>query len=771
MRNLFVTIILLLVSAGPINSQSILDWTAYTSFRTVNDILQDENDNAYLATEGGIAIYQDTVLIKTLTVIDGLSRLNSRSIEYDPVSKSLFVGYVDGMIDMIDIETFEIRKIDDIARNSVFSSRSVNKVLANEELLFVATDFGIVEYDINSLLVRNSYLKLGSFDRGLGINDIKIIENKLYVATNEGIAYSELDGNFQESDWENFDQSSGLGTGAITTIGFFNDVLVASSIDENYKFENGNWVVNPIFNDNVIIDYQPKGSKTVALSEKNLFIEENSTINIIFLSGVNGTSLSSSNSDEVLFGTLNDGIGTTNSIENSFELITPEGPYQNYFQGISFDDGTLISSSSQKSAQNFSIDKGKGFYIFDGSNWNNVNAYNNQELNQTGYRLSFTSLATDDYFYFGSWGQGISRFEKDTEEVTVFNETNTTIRGWSGAALDYPVMIGLEQDSKGNVWTVSRFAEIPLYRQTPGDNDWQPFDKINSINSSDLYEGLFIDSFDLKWIPLQNELTSGTGLLIIDSKDPENENDDVGIKLTTDSNGGNLPDNKVKAIIEDKNGEVWIGTERGIAKFIFPELIINGSIQEKTAQWLVNEDTTALSRFLLRDINVSSMAVNSANEKWIGSTNEGVWLLNEEGSKIIEHFNTENSPLFSDNIISIAVNDVTGEVFIATDLGLISYQDVPKKSVSKMKELKVFPNPFNYEENDQIFIEGLSDATEIKILGVDGTVVHTFETQSGRVSWDGKSRNGAELGSGVYFIVAVDKTGISKGVGKVIIVQ
>ena len=114
---------------------------------------------------------------------------------------------------------------------------------------------------------------------------------------------------------------------------------------------------------------------------------------------------------------------------------------------------------------------------------------------------------------------------------------------------------------------------------------------------------------------------------------------------------------------------------------------------------------------------------------------------------------------------------MTGEVYIATDVGLISYQDVPKKAVSEMKDLKVFPNPFNYKKNEQIFIEGLSDESSIKILGVDGTVVNTFDTKGGRFSWDGHDTNGQELGSGVYFIVAVDEEGSSKGVGKVIIVR
>jgi len=259
--------------------------------------------------------------------------------------------------------------------------------------------------------------------------------------------------------------------------------------------------------------------------------------------------------------------------------------------------------------------------------------------------------------------------------------------------------------------------------------------------------------------------------LVLNTGDKENGTDDVGIKLQSEPLNGNLPDNKVNSIIEDQNGEVWIGTSRGIAKFIFPELLIEGSSQERNAQWLINEDTSAVSRFLLRDVNATAMAVNAANKKWIGSANQGVWLLNAEGSRIEKRFTKENSPLFSNTIKSIAVNDETGEVFFATDLGLISYQDVPRKAVSEMEKLKVYPNPFSYEQNQEILIEGLSEKAIIRILAVDGTVVNRFESTGGRVSWNGLDFNNNKLGTGIYYVVALSESGDSKGIGKVVIVR
>ena len=335
----------------------------------------------------------------------------------------------------------------------------------------------------------------------------------------------------------------------------------------------------------------------------------------------------------------------------------------------------------------------------------------------------------------------------------------------------FPVISGADTDSNDDVWIVSRYASNPLYVQTPGDEDWQAFRK-NSVSGSNEYVGLFIDSNDQKWVSLQSSTVNGTGILVIDTGNKDDENDDRAIRLSTDDNSGGLPDDMVNSIIEDENGEIWIGTARGIARFLFSQFIVStNNPSERRSQWLINEDTSAISRFLLRDVNVSSIAINGANQKWIGSVNQGLWLLNAEGSRIEKRFTTENSPLISNNIRSIAVNDISGEVFIATDLGLMSFQDVPKAPVLKMKDLKVFPNPFSYEKHDQIIIEGLSEETTIRILGVDGTVVKEIETFGGRVSWDGLDYNGNKLGTGVYFVISLQSGSNEKGIGKVVIIR
>ncbi len=773
MRYTIFCVLLLFCFVVDLSAQSILNWQSYTSFRSVSDITEDSKGRIWMTTEGGVLVTENSKVIKTLTPIEELARLDGNSIIYSEELEKIFVGYLTGEIDVIDENDFKVEKLTDIKRNNSFSQKAINDFYLLDNSLFVATDFGLVEFNLNGLFVKDTYTKFGNFNTAIPVNTILEDSGVLYLGTEEGIAFTIQDGSFSSSDWENYTDSDGYTSESTEALGFFDNELYASTLVENYKLSDGTWGINSDFGNDVIVDYKTTNNFIIALSEEVIYHKEGAqNFHSSSLQGSIGTVISREPfTDTILFGTRINGLGILDLSNDTISYETQEGPYVNFFEGLNFYDGVLISGSTRSSSRREEIDKTRGFYIFENGEWENYNEIITPDFQNVVYRQPFKTTASENYYYFGSWGTGVVRFDKETDEIIIFNETNTTLRGWPEVGELFPVISGLETDSNDDVWLVSRYGDTPLYRQTPGDEDWQPFEENSAASSSDLYENLFIDSFDQKWIALQNAQSSGTGLLVIDTKDPIDGNDDVGVKLRSGANNGNLPDSKINVIIEDNNGEIWIGTSRGIAKFVFPELIVESSVQERTAQWLINEDTSAVSRFLLRDINATAMAVNAANEKWIGSANQGVYLLNAEGSKILKRFTEENSPLFANGIKSIAINDLTGEVFISTDVGLISYQDIPKKPVIEMKELKVFPNPFNYDKNDQVIIEGLSEETKVKVLGVDGTVLNSFSTNGGRVSWNGRDSSGNKLGSGVYFVVAVDSEGTSKGVGKVVIVR
>ena len=764
---LFLSFLLMFCSSIA-NAQSIQEWTTYSSVRTVNDLTLDEDNKIWAATTGGVISVNSDEELKNYTTKEGLSRLDGTSIIYDSSEHQIIIGYINGVLDVIDLNNGE--------RNQNFTSKGINDFSIYNESLYVATDFGIVLYDLESLFVDDCFIQIGEFTRGIPVTDIFIEQDSLYAVTPEGIGVGNLsDALSVNSNWYNIHSENSAIEGEINTVGVDKGLLYASTSQSNYLRNDSGWIVYDGFGSALIEEFIKGGDQLGAHSERSIYLsdEQTDTFNRIQPSQNNITLRAITIKEGLIYvGTASNGVGTVEVNTGYTDLFESGGPYQNYFADIKFDENRMVVASTNESARNNAIDNAKGYYIYDGENWYNFNQSTNETINSFGFQQTFRTTITDDYYYFGSWGRGVARHNKEDNSVHIFDETNSTLRGWVDDSDQFPVISGLQTDSNDDVWLVSRFGDTPLYYQTPGDENWVPLPKANTAANSDEYVGLFIDSNDQKWVTLQNTSSAGNGLIVLNTgQEPANTSDDRSIKLTTGNGNGNLPDNKVNAIIEDKEGEVWIGTGRGIARFIFPELMIEGGPAEREAQWLISDDTTASSRFLLRDVNVSTMAVNAANQKWIGSLNQGIWVLNAEGSRIIKRLTAENSPLYSNNIKSIAVNDETGEVFIAMDEGLISYQDIPKAPAQEMNELKVFPNPFSYNRNSRIIIEGLSEETTVKIVGVDGSVVQELEARGGRIDWDGLNYNGNELGSGVYFVIAYEDGNRQTGMGKVVIVR
>ena len=765
---------------GPIAiAQSIGQWKAYTSLNTITNLTLDNDGRIWCATSGGIFAYKDGEISEKLTTVEGMTGLNPTGFIFDKNGNRIFLGYRNGAIDVLDLEDLSFQSLNDIKRAERYTSRTINDFEISGNQLFVATDFGVVQYNLNTFLVKNTYSKLGAFDRDIPVKDLDYSSGKLYCATQQGIAVGDTNKNLSVSgNWNNYDDSNGFVSQPVKAIIFFKEVLYASTDTENYKYDGNSWTQSDQFGSTSITFWSKSESKNfiAGTNGSNLYIM-NQSGEMTGLSVPGGeqaiSTMVADNAGDIKIwaGTQNQGLLWSSYNNVNFETYIPDGPYLNYFNGLQSDDGVIISSSTIDFPKADPIQSIKGYYVYKDGTWKNFNKNTSSILRKSNYYNSFSSAVTDKYFYFGSWGQGVVRHDRETDSMTVYNAQNSNIRGLE-INENYIVASGLATDSDNGAWLTSFRANQPLYYQPDGKNDWQAFNLYQSLSSSDHYYKIYVDQFGEKWITLLSIDGNGRGLLVLDTGDPADAGDDKGVKLTEDYNRGNLPNAKVNAVTEDKNGEIWIGTDRGVARFIAPDRIIDGNSADRRAQWLINADTTAASSFLLRDINATSIAVNSANEKWIGTQNDGVWLVNEEGSKIISHFTTDNSPLLSNNIISLAVNDISGTVFMATDQGLVGYTDVPKGAVQTMKKLNVYPNPYSYSRNDNgIIISDLSEKTTVRIVSMDGTLINKLQARGGRIQWDARDLSGQKVSSGVYFAVAIGDNNDNKGIGKIVIIR
>jgi hypothetical protein len=221
-------------------------------------------------------------------------------------------------------------------------------------------------------------------------------------------------------------------------------------------------------------------------------------------------------------------------------------------------------------------------------------------------------------------------------------------------------------------------------------------------------------------------------------------------------------------LAKDKNGEIWVGTSEGLSIFSSPESVFDGSSNKTSfdSRQIVIKTGLVYSNFLGGE-NVTCITVDNANRKWIG-TNNGAWLVSSDGYTVIHNFTTKNSSLIDNNILSIGVNDNTGEVFFSTLKGMVSFMADATEAKGDYSAVDIYPNPVRPNFIGNISIKGLAEANaNVKITDIAGNLVAETQSYGGFATWDGKNFAGSRVSTGVYLIFSASKDGAKSFVGKV----
>jgi ligand-binding sensor domain-containing protein len=316
---------------------------------------------------------------------------------------------------------------------------------------------------------------------------------------------------------------------------------------------------------------------------------------------------------------------------------------------------------------------------------------------------------------------------------------------------------GVAFDKDGNLWAVCTHTNNCLSKLSGGV--WTGY-SIPLNNSSDLGQ-LLIDRNNQKWMLMRFEDQNPNSILVF------TENGSQAVKLNSSVGSGNIPGNNVFAIAEDLNGEIWVGTEQGIGVFYSPENIFVPGQNFDAQQVLVQQGT--YTQYLMENETVTAIAVDGGNNKWIGTDRGGLYQFSPDGTTQLNHFTQDDSPLFSDRITCIAINQ-NGEVFVGTDKGVISYRGAatPPQNTEKVY---AFPNPVKKDYTGLIAITGLVGNASVKITDVNGTLVYATTAEGGQAIWDGRNFDGRKALTGIYLVFASTSTGTEKAVTKILIIN
>lgn len=764
MRTVLIALILSVIFTMDAISQPVDQWRTYVSHISVQDLVTDSENGLWVITTGGLYHQSATGEIVSYSKVDGLYGTNPTGIDFDPIHRRLWLGYPDGTYSTVDVETGVIRNFTDIQRNTRFPTRRINRLRVSGTEVLIATDFGLVVVSALNGVVVDSYTQPGAFGSGVRIWDVIRRNNIFHLATEEGLAVGDPSQGdlLVASNWATYPTAS-----PVVSLGERADGLYLTHGSTNALFDGTS--VAPILQwPFTVTKYQSlSGGRLAAISSSRIdILSSEGSVQTLIRTDALFTSLTNSGADLVV-GTRNLGLFMVRNgvFSDPMELNTP---YLNLFSDVHVSDGVLAVATSSTPGQ-FSIGfTSTGYSFKTGDDWLNINDDTDEFFSIRSLNSVFRVSSNDSHWFFGTFGHGILRRDKSTGVQELFNQANGNLPGFDGGA-GFIVGSGLSPDTKGNMWaTIWANTTEPLVKFDRQMETWTRFPVSSKVPFQTLYWSVMIDSYDQAWITLLTPSLQGRGLLVVgyDASGAERS-----FRLTSLDAEGALPNERVKAVVQDQRGEVWVGTDRGVVRFLFPDRIISGTAQERRATPLINEDPTVSDRILLRDIQVSAMAVDPSNQKWIGTEDDGLWLVSANGGAVLKHFTAENSPLPSNKIVSIAIDEQTGEVYIATDIGMVGYVAESVRGESAMKALTVYPNPFRYAENDgqRIYIEGLKDDSTVHILSVDGRLVRRFDTRGGRASWDGRDEFGNRLATGIYTIVGTHESG-ERGTGKILMV-
>ena len=408
--------------------------------------------------------------------------------------------------------------------------------------------------------------------------------------------------------------------------------------------------------------------------------------------------------------------------------------------------------------------------MFQNQTW----AYNSDDFltydtNMGTYDLTTIAINPKDEteWSVASWGNGVFKC-KNHRVVAHYNAANSLLDSTSGGKT---FVSGLQYDSKGNLWMTNSYSNKMLKMLEP-NGTWHAYNITSGVVSNNVNEvvaeQLLVDSHGCKWVNFPREATYNRYPLIAfsDNGTYDNLGDDRFARIDMNV-AAEVNSSTVYCMAEDLDGEIWIGTDKGIKVIYYPDKVFTGNSYPRNI--LLEQD--GYVSVLLEYEQVTAIAVDGANRKWIGTSKAGVFLMSENGQEQLLHFTAEDNPLFSNQIVSISINQLTGEVFFATDKGLVSYRSTATAGFETYEDNLVYPNPVPHGYAGVVAVSGLKSNSLCKITDSSGRLVWQGYSDGGQLVWDGKDHYGNRPATGVYYVMVSDEDGKEKIVTKFVFIN
>ena len=710
-------------------------WQSHVSYQSGQSVAVAGN-KIYAATQNGFFYYDKTTNeTGTLSKLNGLNDVGISRLAYITDQKRLLIVYRSGNIDFLSLsdagEPGTVLNVNTIATTSALpATRGISHINRIGTNAYLSTDFGLVVLDLLKNEIRDTYFSLRTDGSALPIFQTAATSDSLYALTApprtndagrrlRAIRFSSTINIADPANWRTVAEPGTQTESIVASQGQLSATVNGQGV---YGRQAGRWVRTQALG-NAIIRQFPAPTVPILATDKAVTLPGSVTFVGALLADPREVV---ADGGRVWVADVQNGLlaGTG----TAFQRIAPEGPTQDQFTSLYAYPQTLVvtaQTTARPSAETFSVPTGR---------W--------QSAVTSGLTTGFNSAAylpAEQRLYFGSYGGGLWSQADGQNLVAV------TLPGTISLYINT-----ISTDSDGNLWiatTGSGTRQTTLHVRRP-DGQFQSFP---AVSQSGIVQ-IVPDDYGFLWLLLPN---SG-GILVFDPQTNRSR------FLTTSQGQGGLLTTSIRALVKDRTGAIWVGTDLGPTVFDNPAGAFDASIDAQPP--LLNR------RRLLANVPVTAIAVDGGNRKWIGTPN-GLYRVAADGSQLLDTFTASNSPLPNNLIQNLAIEPVSGKVFVATPNGLVSYQGSATEPANQLAGLTIFPNPVRPDFTGTVGINGLTDNATVKILDAGGQLVYETRSQGGTASWNLTDYRGRAAQTGVYLIVVITRDGTESLAGKLAVIR
>jgi ligand-binding sensor domain-containing protein len=755
---------------------SIGQWQEYLSNRKPISVIA-ANGRVYCVTTSGffwLSILDNS--LHQLSKVNGLSDIEAVKVSYNSQNKKTLIIYKNANLDIIEVNGV-ITNVPDIKNKALFGNKAINNVYMNGPYAYLACGFGIVVLDMEKEEIKESY-NMDPAGSAINVRDITMDGQYIYASTDNGVYQALKTSNL--TIYTSWTKMNGLAPGVYNAIAVSNGKLFAnlskkimtgnSGQDEIYVYENGAWGLSKLYNFTCRA-MKSSGGKLLVTTEGLIYLYDDVTGSSALYSNFNGSNAINCYESDI------DEDGNLWIADQTFGLIKcknwggseaffPPGPITSnvYAMAVGGENLWIVPGGlTQANGNTYTVD---GISIKHEDQWTILSGM--QPLGNTSNMIKMdtvfdlVNIVVDPVnprrAYAASFASGLVELY-DRKVVALYNMANSSLQPAYGTAV---WTYGLAFDSDNNLW-VSNSNTFNYFSVKRTNGTWKSFN-FSNVTPKLYVANIIVDKNNQKW----GVVPGGGGLVVFKggvNDVPSNANTKW---LSVAVGNGHLPSPGVFSIAEDKDGEIWVGTDKGVCVFYNPESVFSG--QNFDAQTIKLEQDGNV-QLLLETETVQAIAVDDGNRKWLATAGSGVYLMSPDGTKQIHHFDAKNSPLFSNNVKSIAIDRKTGEVLFGTDKGIISYRGDAVEGNEDFTDVYAYPNPVKDNYSGPIVIKGLVENTTVKITDISGTFVCELNSIGGQAIWNAKNFKGERVSTGVYMVFCTNEDGSKKIATKIMVIN